>query len=190
MYVKGAICCLALWSTGALAQDKSGAYLGCGLGQFDFQEEGDGSLGIDDSALSYRIYGGYRFNGTFAVEGAFGKTDEMSESAQFSVVTIGTVTGTVRAEYDFTEARGLAHVKAFFAGIGYWEADLSATISVSSVLTGPISAPVSDSDSGALIVLGGQWDLDRVGIRVELEAYDMDNVESAYNFGLGVHYRF
>jgi hypothetical protein len=131
MYVKATICCLALWSAGALAQDKMGAYLGGGLGQFDFQEEGDGSLAIEDTALFYRVYGGYRFNGTFAVEGA-----------------------------------------------------------INGVLTGPISVPVSDTDSGALIVLGGQWDLERVGIRVELEAYDMGNVESAYNFGLGVHYRF
>jgi hypothetical protein len=189
MYGKALVCCLALWSAGALAQDQSGAYLGGGLGQFDFVEEGAGSLAIDDTALSYRVYGGYRFNDTFAVEGSYGKTDEMSESDQF-IVGPNTVNATVRAEYDFLEARGLAHLKAFFAGIGYWEADLSASVDINSVLTGPISVPASDTDSGVSVVLGGQWDLDRVGVRVELAAYDMDNVESAYNFGLGVYYRF
>jgi hypothetical protein len=72
MYVKTMVCCLALWSAGALAQDKEGAFLGAGVGQFDLQEEGDGQLAIDDTALSYRIYGGYRFNDTWAVEGAYG----------------------------------------------------------------------------------------------------------------------
>jgi hypothetical protein len=52
------------------------------------------------------------------------------------------------------------------------------------------SATASDTESGMSIVLGGQWDLERLGIRVELEAYDMDNVESAYHYGVGVHYRF
>jgi hypothetical protein len=88
------------------------------------------------------------------------------------------------------EVRGLAHLNAFFAGIGYWDADANVTLSVSSPSFGSLSASESVSDSGASVVLGGQWDLERVGIRVELEAYDMDDVEHAYNLGVGVHYRF
>jgi hypothetical protein len=187
MIRKTMICCLALWSAGAWGQE---AYVGGGLGQFDFQEEGDGSLALDDTALFYKVYGGYRFNDTWAVEGSYGITDELSESTTEILPPFGTLNATVSAEYDFLEARGLAHIKAFFAGIGYWEADLDATLDINTAITGPVSVEVSDSDSGALIVFGGQWDLERVGIRVEAVAYDMDNVDSAYNVGVGVHYRF
>jgi hypothetical protein len=187
MIRKALVCCLALWSAGALAQDKSGAYLGGGLGQFDFHEEGDGTLVVDDTALAYKVYGGYRFNDTWAVEGAFWQPDELTRFA--TQPAPGIVNATVRAQYDFLETRGLAHVKAFFAGIGYWEADLAANVDVNTTF-GPFSLPGADSDSGVSVVLGGQWDLERVGIRVEVEAYEMDNVDSAYYYGVGVHYRF
>jgi len=187
MYRKAIVCCLALWSVGALAQDKSGAYLGGGLGQFDFQEEGDGSLAIDDAAPSYRIYGGYRFNDTWAVDGVYGTTDEVSKTA--AGFNPGIVNATARAEFELLEVRGLAHLGSFFAGIGYWESEMTVAVDFNT-LFGPISIPGSDSESGLSIVLGGQWDLERVGIRVELEAYDMDLTESVYNYGVGVHYRF
>lgn len=188
MYGKAIVCCLALWSTEVLAQDKVGLYLGGTVGQFDFQEEGDGAFADDDLASSYKIYGGYRFTDTWAVEGSYLQTDELTRSAAATFPPFATLSGTVPADHNFLGARGVAHVKAFFAGIGYWKADWDATLCCNPLP--PRSIPVSDTDTGVSIVLGGQWDLERVGIRVELEAYDMDDTESVYNYGVGVHYRF
>ena len=165
MYVSAMGCCLALWSAGALAQDRTGPYLGGAVGQFDFHA----------TALSYKVYGGFRFDDTWAIEASYGQTYELTGSA-----TLGTQNTTVRAEYDFLAVRGLVHVKAFFGGIGYWQATVDDT---------PFS-PHWKSDSGVSIVLGGQWDLDRIGIRVEAEAYDMDSADAGYNYAVGAHYRF
>jgi hypothetical protein len=157
--------CLALWSGGALAQEKVEPYLGGALGQFDFHA----------TALSYKVYGGVRIDDTWAIEGSYGETDELTGAP-----ILGPVNTTVRAQYDFLAVRGLVHVKAFLGGIGYWQASVDDT---------PFS-PNWKSDAGVSIVLGGQWDLDRIGIRVEAEAYDMDSADAGYNYAVGVHYRF
>ena len=205
MDVKAVICCLAFGSAGALAQDKTGAYVGGGLGAFDFQEEGEYGIVIDDTALSYKVYGGYRFTDVFAVEGTYTKTDDLSESTTQSISPRTTITYTFRAEYDLLEVRGLAHVKSFFAGIGYWTADLNANEDYREINGGPHgSISFAETESGVSLVLGGQWDLERVGIRVDVEAYEMnipetrtntgidirDNTEAVFNVGVGVHYRF
>jgi hypothetical protein len=188
MYVKAMVGCLALWSAGALAQE---AYVGGSLGQFVFEEEGTGSLVIDDTAPLYKVYGGYRFNDTWAVEGYLGRADDLTQSTTEILPGIGALNATVRAQYNLVEVRGLAHLKAFFAGIGYWESDLNGQIDINTVATGPFSVDVSGSDSGASLILGGEWDLgEDWGIRVEIEGYDMDGTESVYHYGFGVHYRF
>jgi hypothetical protein len=170
-----------------MAQDPMGAYVGAGLGQFDYEDNDvEGFIEVEDTTLTYRVYGGYRFNRTWAVEGSYTQADDVESSSEiFPTITFG-----FNSDFEIVEVRGLAHLNAFFAGIGYWDADANVTLSVSSPSFGSLSASESVSDSGASVVLGGQWDLERVGIRVELEAYDMDDVEHAYNLGVGVHYRF
>jgi hypothetical protein len=203
---KALVCCLVLWSTGASAQDKVGAYVGGSFGQFFYQEEGVGDPLIDDTAPSLKVYGGYRFNEILAVEGAYGQTDEMSAYRREPLSPRTDASLTVRAEYELLEVRGLAHVKSFFAGIGYWAANPNghrdaATFSPGGSAGPSSSVPVSDTDSGVSLVLGGQWDLGDVGVRIEVEAYDMDETKSVgggtldtvdhgNNFSFGVHYRF
>jgi hypothetical protein len=67
---------LFLAGTSVFAQDEPGAYLGCGLGQFDYEEYAVG-VTLDDTALAYKVYGGYRFDETWALEAAYGQTDDL-----------------------------------------------------------------------------------------------------------------
>lgn len=178
---------IALFGASALAQTETGPYIGLGLGQLDY-EESDFGLTFDDTTLAYKVYGGYRFTETWALEAAYGKTDDL-EWSDFGSIP-GVISANLSGDYDFIEIRALAHLSAFIVGIGYWDADLNATLSGTLTFPGPFSYSASDSDSGASAILGGQWDLDKWSIRGEFEVFDTESNVDAYTVGVGLHYRF
>lgn len=177
---------LTLFSVGALAQEQ-GAYVGFGLGQLDY-EETDFGLTFDDTTLAYKVYGGYRFTETWAVEASYGQTDDL-EWSDFGSIP-GVISATLSGDYEFIEIRALAHINAFIVGIGYWDSDLNATLSGTLSFPGPFSYSASDSDSGVSAILGGEWDLDQWSIRGEIEVFDTESNVDTYAVGIGLHFRF
>jgi len=181
---------LAILSSSAWAQEgRPGSYLGLSLGQLDYEEEAFGTT-LEDTALAYKLYGGYRFGDTWAVEASYGQTSSLKWSESGTLPGFGSTTATLSGDYDVLEVRGLAHLGVFLVGLGYWDADLKATLSVTSTLTGPMSVSASDSDSGASLILGGQWSFDTWSLRAEYEYFDTESTVDAYTLGVGVHFRF
>lgn len=173
-----------------MAQEQhAGAYLGFGLGQLDYEEDAFG-VTFEDTALAYKLYGGYRFNETWALEGLYGNTSDLKWSAAGPLPGLGNVTATLSGDYEILEVRGLAHIRAFFAGIGLWDAEVDATLSGSSTIFGAFSESASSSDSGLSLILGGQWDFELWRVRAEYELFDTESSVDAYTLDLGVHYRF
>jgi hypothetical protein len=180
---------LAFASASAIAQDDSGAYVGFGIGQLDYEEE-DFGLTLEDTTLFYKVYGGYRFDETWAFEAYYGQTDDLEWTESGFDPGIGDYSVRLAGDYDLREVRGLAHLDWFLIGLGYWDADLSASLSGTSDLTGPFSISESDSDSGASIIVGGEWDLDTLAIRAELEYFDTESTVDAYTIGVGIQFTF
>lgn len=161
---------LMLFGTSVLAQDE-GAYVGFGLGWFDY-EESDFGFVFSDSAPAARVYGGYRFTETWAFEASYSSTADIKD-APFGFP--------VSANYDILEVRGLAHLGAFLVGLGYWDADISASA---------FGLSVSDSDSGASAIFGGEWAKNSWSFRIEYELFDTESSVDAAVLGFGAHYRF
>lgn len=168
---------LVLLSNSVIAQDETGPYFGFGVGLFDYEEEAPGaapgfSIKFSDSAASYKLYGGYRFSETWAFEGAYGSTSDLSDTV-FGIP--------ISADYDVLEVRGIAHLGTFLAGFGYFDADVSASA---------FGESVSDSDSGATVIIGGEWARNDWRFRVEYEIFDTESSVDAFVIGFGAHFRF
>ena len=138
------------------AWSQEGPYVGLGLGMFDYEEDVFGSPYFSDTAPAYKLFGGYRFNRRWAVEGYLGTTAILKEQ-----VTISTP---ARIDFDIREIRGLAHFGSFLAGIGFRHVDFS----TSPMLAGPSSSKFS-------LIVGGEWSKRKWDFRVEAEAFNTDD---------------
>jgi OOP family OmpA-OmpF porin len=176
----------------AAAQDRSGAYMGASVGSFSYEEEDEfiGTI-IDDSATAYRIMGGYRLNDNFAVEGGWGETGDLEGGFTELIPPFGTITLNIVGNYEILTVRALGFLPfervSLLGGVGYYDADLDATVSVTG-LVGPVDA--SGSDDGATLVGGIEFNLERVDIRAELEWFDVDSGSEAWDASVGVLFHF
>ena len=177
---------------GAAAQERGGAYIGFSLGSFSYEEE-DPDLGVtivDDSATAYRILGGYRFSENFAVEGGWGKTGDLEETFTEFIPGFGNLTLNMSGDYEVLTVRALGIVPfeniSLIGGVGYYDADLNATISV----TGLGSFAAEGSDDGATLVGGIEFNLERIDIRAELEWFDTESSVDASDISVGVLFHF
>jgi len=189
MRIVVAIATCMLCGSAALAQDVTGPYVGFGIGQFDYQEDVF-EYQFDDTTSQYKVYGGYRLNDTLAFEASFGETGDLEWSESGDLFPSGSYNVSLSSDFEFFEVRVLAHVGKFLAGYGYWDADFTGRIRGTSSLTGDFDISGSESDSGSALILGGQWDLAKVGLRAEFEYYDTDASVDVYSIGVGVHFRF
>lgn len=189
--------CLGLtlgFANAAIAQDRSGGYWGAFLGSFSYEEE-DGDLGIiDDKAAAYRIMGGYRFNDNFAVEGGWGKTDDVEGGFTETIPPFGTFTVNVVGEFEILTVRAVGFLPfekvSLLGGVGYFDADIDASVDVRGPISlgGPLDA--SGSDDGATLVGGFEFNFERIDIRGELEWFDVEDGSEAWDVSVGVLYHF
>jgi opacity protein-like surface antigen len=158
----------------SLAQEvMPSGYIGFGLGDFDY-EESESDFG--DSSTARKLYGGYRFDDTWAFEGSYEDIDTIRESAPGIVVGIDDPT--------VITLRGLAHFGPVFVGAGYFDADATAFVEL-----GSFRAEESASEDGLLALIGFQWDFSSVSLRVEYDWFDIDDADAA-EIAVGLHYRF
>ena len=119
--------------------------------------------GIDDDDTGGKIFGGYRFNDYFAIEGSFYDFGEMNEGGnQLELDGVGlAAVGSIPVSERFSLFGKL--------GVHAWDAEISGAIA---------SRFSDDSDTDAFYGIGVEYALtDRWDIRGELERYEVDDVD-------------
>ena len=152
------------------------AYYGLALGNFDY-EEGDGQGGqfLSDSVSSYRLMVGYRFMEHLGVEGGYGETGTIRDTATLPVFGGGSVPLSFSSEFKILTIR-LLGVLPFDNGVslvgGLSYADMRQDIDFQ-IGTGPQQSTDVDGNEPAYY-LGAQYDFDRFAIRLGYEKYDLE----------------
>jgi len=182
---------LAFVHAAAAQEENRGAYMGFSVQSFNYEEEDEElGLAIDDSSTGYRLTGGYRFSDNFAVEGGWGKTGDIQDSYTESIPPFGDFTLDITGEYEVLTVRALGIIPfdrlSLLGGVGYYDADLDLTVGIA----GFGEASASDSDDGATLVGGLEFNLDRIDIRTELEWFDVDDGAEAWDLSVGVLFNF
>jgi hypothetical protein len=165
----------------AYAQPES-AYYGLALGSFDYQE-GDGAGGefLSDSVSSYRVMVGYQFMEHLTVEGGYGETGTIRDSAS---LLIGTPSGPTVIPLDFTSEFKILTVRllgvlpldnvALLGGVSF--SDMRQDIDAN--LGGSQQSFDIDGNETSLY-LGAQYNWDRFAIRLGYENFDFgDDIEA------------
>ncbi len=152
-------------SANLLGKDK-GLYIGASVGaaSTEFEENG---VDIDDSDLAYKLFGGWQFNGLFAIEGGvnyFGEPGEDNVDAELTGISLFGVFGIP-----------IGPVRAFVKGGGVaWDADVDG----------------ADDDDGVDLAggVGVDFELFSIGWRVEYERFEA--AESIDQASIGITFTF
>ncbi len=153
------------------------------------------SISNDDRDTGYKIFGGYKVNKNFALEGGYFDLGKFGYSA--STVPAGTLNGNIKLKGVNLEAVGILPINAKFSafgrvGMNYAEAkdSFSGTGAVTVLNTNP-----SKSELNYKLGLGVQYDFtEAVGLRAEAERYRINDAVGGKGdvdmFSLGLVYRF
>ena len=186
---------LGLGTEQAYAQDDSYGYLGAFAGSFDYEEDLSAiapGTSFSDSTTSVKVYGGYRFGQWFTVEGSYGVTDTLEESATLPS-PFGPIPAQLGADFEFLTVSALGYIPfdklSLFGGIGYWDADITAEITANVPGFGQVSFEDTESDSGTMYSAGLQWEFDTLALRVQYDLFDIDDADASM-IGIGVHWVF
>lgn len=158
----------------AYAQPDS-AYYGLALGEFDYDEgDGFGNDFVQDTVSTWRVMVGYQFMKHLAIEGGYGETSTIRDTAQI-IVFPG-----VPAQLDYVSdikmlTLRLLGVLPFDNGLslvgGLSYADVEQDISLSDG-NDQVSFEFSSNDPAYYV--GAQYDWDRIALRLAYEKYDFD----------------
>jgi len=214
---------LLLASTQAAAQQRGlGLYAGVGIGQFQFEEEqgplsvvlderlvdeivgnvtqtiGIRSVPLDDSELSWKLFGGWAFTDNLGVEVGYGRANELTGTYTEQVGDV-TVSASLSTDLDIATARVMGYVPfrvgAFFGGLGYFSAETSSTQNVGLVVSGvgsvqnAVNLGGTATDSGPTAIVGFRWAVSSLVLRADYELFDM-NAGSAATLNVGVSLGF
>jgi hypothetical protein len=171
---------LSLAATSAVDAQPGSAYYGLSIGEFDYAEEDifSGSELFSDTVSSWRLMVGYQFMEHLTVEGSYGKTSTVRDTATFpspfppGSTELGFETElsqilTVRLLGTLPFDNGVS----LMAGLGY--ADFEQDVAVS--VDGVPQASGEFSDSRPAYYFGAQYDLDRFALRLAYEKFDFDD---------------
>jgi hypothetical protein len=121
---------LALASVPTSGQEVRGPYIGFGIDQIDYSAP-IYRVELDDTAMSQKLVGGFRFNETLAVEAHYAESDEFVETFSGYVLPFTSPIGPIGFDttaqfvgtFDSVEIRALAHQGVWVLGVGYFSAD-------------------------------------------------------------------
>jgi OOP family OmpA-OmpF porin len=160
----------------------SGGYVGGSIGITSIDLCGDlfavGATSCDDEDTGLKVFGGYKFNPNFAVEGGWADFGEISAS-------VGTATVTAESDALFISALGaipLGKRASIFGKIGlfFWDATIAGTG----------IAPISDDGSDIMFGAGFGFDFtSQFAMRAEWEVYDLDGDDISM-LSVGVQFTF
>jgi len=199
----GLICLCA----SASAQDRVGGYIGGELGIFDYKEDlSDIAPGttFNETSSALKLFGGYRFGDHLGVEADWRKIDDLEMSQSIFIPDIGTLTAAVGVKVDAITIRVLGYAPFSWGSVvyggGYFNYDADAYVRARMQGGGPLPGPApgpnpdyelrdSNSDSGGTAILGLQWELDSVNIRINYEWFNFEDAD-VQQIGVGIAYRF
>ena len=178
------ILCIGL-SAPANAQERGG-YLGLSAGSYRFEDRDDEiGVSVSDNALSYGLFGGYRFSESFAVEGSLGKTTDFENIMDALLLS----DSSTNAEYRVRTVRALGIVQlnrwGLFGGLGYHHSDIDASARV-----GGLGLDLDASDRGTTAAAGVQFDMKVSSFRLQYEWFDASERRELSNVAFGVVLRF
>jgi OOP family OmpA-OmpF porin len=191
----------------AVAED-SGGYFGINVGQSraNIDDEritgnllGRGFTGVtiadDDRDTGYKLYGGYRFNRNFAVEGGFFDLGKFGFTA--TTVPAGTLSGNIKIRGVNLDAVGILPITEKFSalgriGVNYAQAKDHFTGTGAVTVTNP---DPKKSDTNYKFGVGLQYDFtETLGVRVEAERYRINDAVGNRGdvdlISVGLVYRF
>lgn len=166
----------------------SGIYVGGAVSRSNIETEAEFfGFSLDDDDNGYKLIGGVRLSGAFAVEVNY---------VDFGSIVFedgDIVADGIRSEYAATALDafavgfiGIGVVEAFGKlGVVYWDAD--------SRLQGGIAGldlSVSDSGTDIAFGVGGQFNLGSLSLRLEYENFDVSSVDQLDMWSLGLTYTF
>lgn len=158
------------------AAQAEGFYAGGGLGLTQIEDE-DAGISFDDSAIGWRVFGGYEFTPNFALELGYVDSGEAEDSIGGIDVdadlTAWTVTGLgilpVNDSWDV------------FGKLGYYDGESEVSA---------LGVSADDSESGFTLGAGARFKLsDTVAIRGDFDWYDSD-IDTLWSIGVGVQFMF
>jgi len=185
---------LVLASTTCFAQRDfdTGPYVGFGFGQLDFEALTVG-FNFEDTGINQRVYGGIRFSDTFAFEASYAMTNDLKWSGSGTQLPYGRYTAQITGDHDILSVRFLAYATKVFFGIGYFDSNFDTRTRGTFpdfVLNPEFDRLTADSDNGLTYLFGGEWPIDSWAIRGEVEWIDTEASVSAWNIGVGAHYKW
>jgi hypothetical protein len=151
------------------------AYYGLSLGSFDYEEgDGRGNQVFGDTTSSYRLMVGYQFMEHLGVEGGYGKTSTIRDTATFDFG--GTpLDVSFRSKFSMLTVRLLGVLPfdngvSLLGGLGYTDIKQDFAVSVGG---GPEQSGDVTGNEPAYY-LAAQFDWDRVAVRLGFEKFDFD----------------
>ena len=153
------------------------------------------SVADDDSDTGYKLFGGYRFNKNFALEGGYFDLGKFGYTA--TTVPAGTLTGTIKLRGLNLDAVGIVPINeklSVFGRIGLNYAEARDSFSGTGAVTVLNPSP-SKRDVNYKFGLGIQYDFTpSLGMRVEAERYRIDDAVGSKGdidlVSVGLLYRF
>jgi opacity protein-like surface antigen len=137
---------------------------------------------------TWKVYGGYRFNDHFGLEGSYMKADDAAGSASGNNAIDGDYTVGATADFRSYSLKAMGYLPTswgnLFAGIGGYEGRSDLSFSASFDAFDPETIRSSDGFAGLTGNIGAQWHLDSVILRAEYEYSDFsEGSASALNLG-------
>ena len=158
--------------------------VGAGITSVDICDEiiALGATSCDDEDTGLKLFGGYKFNPNFAVEGAWIDLGEISASD-------GVVTVTEEVDGFQLAAVGIIPINpqfGIFGKVGVYMWDVSATASA----PGFGSASASDDGTDIMFGAGANWNFSKqFGLRAEWERFDIDGDDVDF-LSIGAQFNF
>jgi OOP family OmpA-OmpF porin len=173
-----AACALALFGLSPLVASADGPwYVGAGAGESTLE-----SGGFDDSATSWKVFGGYQFHDSFAAEVGYLDSGEAKETVGIESLSISTdgITASLVGMLPIGETFSV-HARL---GMFFWDAEATFDDGVGGVFTASQSGEDPYYGVGGGMALG-----ENAGLRLEYEIADIDDVDVSM-ISLSVLFRF
>ncbi len=166
-----------LFAVAGIAAAQGYIGVGAGITTMDLCDDFTGLTACDDEDTGLKLFGGYKFNPNFAVEGAW------VDLGEISVTGPG---GTATAETDGFQIAGVGTIPinpqfGIFGKVGAYMWDGQG---------GGVAASVSDDGTDIMFGAGVSWSLtNNFGLRAEWERFDIDGDDVDF-LSIGAQFNF
>ncbi len=200
--LSAAVLVISAFAAGAASAQEpvaGGAYVGLGYGLMHLKTtKVPTGFSFSDTGGGYRLFGGYQWNQYFAVEGAWEKTTNLSDSTTGGAA-LGTYTLDVSTDFRIAQVKAIGilplnHVR-LFAGVGVYESHTRASGTIVPATAGePPLTGISTSDksnhAGLATSFGAKYRVGPVDVRGEYQWFSAPSGGDVSGFMVGAALHF